>query len=182
MSVNRQPNPADWDFNFPAGWKSTDLAAATDRVFTRIPGTPLPSRDGRLYLDQGFNVLAGGLSSAGWAQVSGNAVPELKNRTFAHTEYMFLNGERGGVLATYMASVLARSGDVFDLWSDTSADRIIRDGGRALGLQVSCTAGSGFVGVANLTPGTGRIVLSAGAFGTPKLLFRSEVLSRSKSV
>lgn len=34
-----KPNPSDWDVNFPAGWKSKDMDAATKRVFSRIPGT-----------------------------------------------------------------------------------------------------------------------------------------------
>jgi len=33
-----KPHPRDWDLNFPEQWKSADVAAATERVFTRIPG------------------------------------------------------------------------------------------------------------------------------------------------
>ena len=33
-----KPNPRDWDFNFPEGWKNSDMAKATAKVFSRIPG------------------------------------------------------------------------------------------------------------------------------------------------
>jgi len=33
-----KPHPRDWDLNFPDGWKAKDVQAATDRVFSRIPG------------------------------------------------------------------------------------------------------------------------------------------------
>jgi hypothetical protein len=33
-----KPHPGDWDRNFPDGWKSTDMAKSTDKVFQRIPG------------------------------------------------------------------------------------------------------------------------------------------------
>jgi cellobiose dehydrogenase (acceptor) len=33
-----KPHPRDWDLNFPEGWKASDMKAATDKVFSRIPG------------------------------------------------------------------------------------------------------------------------------------------------
>lgn len=104
----------------------------------------------------------------------GNDVPERKDRTFGHGQFMFGGGERGGPLATYLASAAARP-DVFSLWTDTAVDRIVRKGAHATGVEVSCSAGTGYSGTVNLTPGTGRVIVSAGAFGTPKLLFRSGI-------
>jgi cellobiose dehydrogenase (acceptor) len=37
-------------------------------------------------------------------------------------------------------------------------------------------------GVVNVTPGTGRVILSAGTFGSAKLLFRSELIPPRLSV
>ncbi len=37
-----KPNPRDWDYNFPDGWKNADVANATERLFSRIPGVSQP--------------------------------------------------------------------------------------------------------------------------------------------
>lgn len=168
-----QPNPLDWDENFPEGWHSSDLVDATNFSFGRNHGTSTPSQDGKLYLDQGYNTLTGGLATAGWKYVVANDAPGEKNRTYGHPNFMFSGGERGGPLATYLATAVART-DVFSLWTDTAANRIVRNGSLATGVEVSCSAGTGYSGTVKLTPGTGRVIVSAGTFGSPKLLFRSE--------
>ncbi|KAH8680545.1 cellobiose dehydrogenase [Xylariales sp. PMI_506] len=168
-----KPNPIDWDYNFPAGWKSTDMAAASTRVFQRIPGTDHPSLDGQLYLQQGFNVLAGGLAASGWQNITANNNPSLKNHTFSHTPYMYSNGERGGPMATYLVTASARSN--FHLWMNTAVKRVIRSGGHITGVEVEAFLNGGYVGVVNVTSITGRVVLAAGTFGSAKILFRSGI-------
>lgn len=177
-----QPNPEDWNYNFPEGWKSTDLVGATEKVFQRIPGTWTPSMDGELYLDQGFNVLSSGLAQGGWTSVSpANDYPDKKNRTYGHSEFMFSHGERGGPMATYLVSASART-DVFTMWTDTAVNRIVRAGGHATGVEIDCTSGAGYTGTVNLTPGTGRVIVAAGTFGSAKLLFRSKPVPEMKSL
>ncbi|KAJ0109222.1 cellobiose dehydrogenase [Diaporthe amygdali] len=168
-----KPNTIDWDYNFPTGWKSTDMTAATNRVFSRIPGTDHPSMDGQLYLQQGFDVISSGLKSAGWASVTANNVPNQKNRTYAHTPYMFSNGERGGPMATYLVTANARKN--FKLWTGTSVKRVIRSGGHITGIEVEPFLSGGYAGVVNITSITGRVILSAGTFGSAKLLMRSGI-------
>ncbi|CAI4217414.1 unnamed protein product [Parascedosporium putredinis] len=168
-----KPHSQDWDYNFPTGWKSTDVSAATNRVFSKIPGTTTPSMDGKLYLQQGFEVVASGLRKSGWTEVSANAEPDKKNRTFTHTPYMYSNGERGGPLATYLVSASQRSN--FKLWTGTAVTRVVRTGGHVTALEVEPFLNGGYVGKVSLTPVTGRVILSAGTFGSAKILMRSGI-------
>lgn len=149
------------------------MQAATSRVFGRIPGTDHPSLDGKLYLQQGYDVVTTGLTNGGWKHLThANDYPDQKNRTFAQTEYMFSNGERGGPLATYLVTSKARKN--FNLWMNTTVKRVIRSGGHITGVEVEPFGDGGYKGVVNLTSVTGRVILSAGTFGTAKILFRSK--------
>ncbi|KAK5663896.1 hypothetical protein OQA88_105 [Cercophora sp. LCS_1] len=168
-----KPYSLDWDYLFPAGWKSADVRAAIDRVFSRIPGTDTPSRDGKRYLQEGFDVLASGLRSSGWAEVTANNAPNRKNRTFAHTPYMYSNGERGGPLATYLVSANSRNN--FKLWLNTAVKRVIREGGHVTGVEVEAFRDGGYAGIIPVTGITGRVILSAGTFGSAKILMRSGI-------
>ncbi|RGP81314.1 cellobiose dehydrogenase [Fusarium longipes] len=168
-----RPNPADWDFNFPDGWKAKDMSKFEERVFSRIPGTSVPSMDGKLYLDQGFKVVAGALSKAGWKEVTANKEPAAKNRTYTHPPFMFSGGERGGPLATYLVSAAKRNN--FKYWTNTQVRRVVRSGGHVTGIEVEPFSGGGYAGTVKLTPETGRVVLAAGTFGSAKILLRSGI-------
>nr|ADT70776.1 cellobiose dehydrogenase [Hypoxylon haematostroma] len=167
-------NPKDWDENFPRGWKNSDLRAATDRTFKRIPGTTRPSQDGELYMHQGFDVIANGLEKAGWKNLPNpNNAPTQKNHTFGSTTYMFAGGERGGPLATYLTTAAERAN--FALWMNTPVRRALRSGSRVTGVELGCTVEGGAFGTVNVTPNTGRVIVSAGTFGSAKFLFRSGI-------
>jgi len=129
--------------------------------------------DGQRYLQNGFNVLADGLKRAGWSQVTANEAPNRKNHTFAHTPYMYSGGERGGPLATYLVSASKRSN--FKLWLNTSVRRLVREGGHVTGVEVEAFRDGGYKGVVPLTAISGRVILSAGTFGSAKILLRSGI-------
>lgn len=167
-----KPYTLDWDVNFPKGWQTSDMSAATGRVFSRIPGTDHPSADGILYLQQGFDVVSEGLLNAGWTSVVANDVPNEKNRTFAHTPYMFSHGERGGPMATYLVTASARNN--FKMWTNTTVSKLIRTAGHVTGVVVEAYGDGGYEGIVNVTATTGRVILSAGTFGSAKILLRSE--------
>ncbi|KAI1463091.1 carbohydrate-binding module family 1 protein [Daldinia caldariorum] len=168
-----KPYTLDWDYNFPQGWKSSDMAAATKRVFSRIPGTDHPSMDGKRYYQEGFEVLASGLRAGGWSEVTANDVPDQKNHTFSHSPFMFSGGERGGPMATYLVSASKRNN--FHLWMGTAVKRVIRSGGHITGVEVEPFINGGYTGVVNVTSVTGRVILSAGTFGSAKILLRSGI-------
>ncbi|KAI1089568.1 carbohydrate-binding module family 1 protein [Rostrohypoxylon terebratum] len=168
-----KPYSLDWDYNFPEGWQSADMAAATARVFSRIPGTYSPSMDGKLYYQQGFDVLSGGLKTAGWTEVAANDVPDEKNHIYSHTPFMFSGGERGGPMATYLVSASERKN--FNLWMNTAVKRVVRVGGHVTGIEVEPFLDGGYMGVVNVTSVTGRVILSAGTFGSAKILLRSGI-------
>jgi cellobiose dehydrogenase (acceptor) len=76
-------NPADFDYNFPTGWKSNDMEAAIGRAFNRIPFTEFPSTDGKLYKPCGWDIVGGALSKSGWEEVVADDVPAKKNWTYS---------------------------------------------------------------------------------------------------
>ncbi|RMX83900.1 hypothetical protein D0869_04962 [Hortaea werneckii] len=166
-------NPEDFDYNFPEGWKSSDMQSAVDRTFERIPFTDHPSMDGIIYKPQGYNVVSGALAAAGWQNVTADEVPGKKNHTFSRPNHMFSNGERGGPMATYLVSASERKN--FKLLTNTTVPRVIRDGSHITGVETEAFLDGGMCGEINVTPNTGKVILSAGAFGTPKILFRSGI-------
>ncbi|GAB7347298.1 hypothetical protein MBLNU459_g3382t2 [Dothideomycetes sp. NU459] len=166
-------NPADFDDNFPNGWKSSDMQPAIERVFEKIPWTDLPSANGQRYYTQGYDVVGGALAAGGWKNVTANDVPGEKNMTFTHTPYMYSHGERAGPMATYLVDAHARSN--FKLWTNTTVNRVIRNGAHITGVEVAAFGEGGYCGTVNVTASTGRVILSAGTFGTSKILFRSGI-------
>lgn len=175
--MKKQANPKDWDENFPAGWRDADLKAATQKVFQRIPGTTKPSMDGVVYLSQGVNMLSAALKGGGWTGLDApNNSPGAKNRTFGPTTYMFSGGERRGPMATYLKTAAER--DNFQLWMNTPARRALRTGGTITGIELDCTVGQGKYGTVSVTPKTGRVIVSAGTFGSAKFLMRSKTSLR----
>lgn len=167
-----KPNPADFDQNFPSGWRSGEMNGAINRVFSKIPGTYVPSKDGKTYLRQGFNTLASALGAAGWSSVDANAQPASKNKAYSQTPYMFSNGERGGPMATYLVEASKRSN--FKMLTNTAVKRVLRTGGKATGVELEAQTADGKCGTVNLAT-NGRVILSAGVFGTSKILMRSGI-------
>ncbi|KAF2703824.1 GMC oxidoreductase [Pleomassaria siparia CBS 279.74] len=172
-----KPHPRDFDLNFPSGWKTADMVNHTNTVFSRIPGTYIPSKDGKLYLQGGFDTVAKGLDASGFKQLIPNDHADEKNFTYGHSTFFIENAERQGPLATYLVTAAKRPS--FTLWTNTVAKRVVRTGGHITGVELECnkqgSVGPGTSGIVNVTPGTGRVILSAGTFGSAKLLMRSGI-------
>ncbi|KAA8893690.1 cellobiose dehydrogenase-like protein [Sphaerosporella brunnea] len=168
------PQDRDWDYNWPSGWQSGDMKDSTRAMFSRIPGTDTPSMDGKRYLQEVYQVVGGAVKNAGWTELTTgiNNNANSKCKTFGHSPFMYSNGERGGPLATYLSTASARSN--FKLQMNTMVRRIIRSGGTASGVEVYATNTTGVTGIYNLKP-NGKLILSAGTWGTAKILFRSGI-------
>ena len=91
--------------------------------------------------------------------------------TYGHSTFFIEHAERHGPLRTYLETAATRP--KFTLWTNTMARRVVRTGGRITGVQLDCRNGAGHNGTVNVTPGTGRVIVSAGTMGTAKVLFRS---------
>ncbi|KAF4923001.1 Cellobiose dehydrogenase [Colletotrichum viniferum] len=158
-------------------WKSPDIdwdqISFADALFKRIPATDRPSTHGVLYAPEGHNVLSRALKAGGWNYVNPADNPNAKSQTFAFANFMYQNGERHAPLATYL--ITANSRPNFKMWTNTMARRVIRDQGRITGVEVESRGDGGRCGIVNLTESTGRVVISGGYYGTPKLLFRSGI-------
>ncbi|KAF1995510.1 GMC oxidoreductase [Amniculicola lignicola CBS 123094] len=172
-----KPHPRDWS-TMPPGWRHSDMKSATRKAFTRLPSTTTPSKDGKSYLTNGTNIALAALTDPSLSDpyqfISVNEHPELKNHTVALPEYYFSKGERHGPMSTYLVTASKRKN--FRLLMNTTVQRALRIGGDIIGVQTDSSSGSaGHTGTILLTPRTGRLILSAGVFGTSKILFRSGI-------
>lgn len=167
--------PADADFDGqPAGWKAENMQDAISRAEKMLGWTDTPSSDGKRYLGNGSTIAIDALTKNGeYAFISANEERNRKNRTTSHAQFFFGNGEKGGPMATYLVEAVERKN--FHLLINTTVTRVLRDGSEAIGVQVEANGPDGHTGTINLTPGTGRVILSAGVFGTFKILLRSGI-------
>lgn len=147
------------------------MHGSIDKVFERIPWNDHTSMDGELYNQEGYDVISGGLDSANWVKVTANEEEDSRQQFYSLTPFMFSHGERGGPMATYL--VTADERDNFGFWMNTMVRRVVRSGGHITGLELEPFADGGYQGIVNVTADTGRVILSAGTFGTPKILMRS---------
>jgi cellobiose dehydrogenase (acceptor) len=162
-----QPPASDWDTFHPDGWKSADVAAATERLYERQPSVQVtsPSNVQSSY-DAARKWLVDG---AGYSEVVFNDVPDQKHAVFGHTSYDYCNGQRGGPVTTYLQSALQRPN--FSLQSNVTVSRAVRTGSRATGVRAVV---DGVETTINLSP-NGRVVLSGGAIFSPALLMQSGI-------
>lgn len=77
-------HPPTWDFNdnWPAGWNWTSIEPAAERLYSRNPGTTLPSQDGNYYDNEVSDVLSCLLSENGWTYADGIENPDDKIKSF----------------------------------------------------------------------------------------------------
>lgn len=82
-----------------------------------------------------------------------------------------MNGKRGGPVATYFRTAKARKNFTYKQY--VYVQNVVRNGAQITGVKTNDTS-LGPDGVIPLTS-QGRVILSAGSFGTPRILFRSGI-------
>ncbi|OCH89474.1 cellobiose dehydrogenase [Obba rivulosa] len=165
--------PADSDFSTARGWPSSwsNHQTYTSAMTQRLPGTDHPSTDGERYLEQSAQVAMQLLNAQGYYQATINDSPDSKDHVYGYSAFDFINGKRGGVVATYLQTANQRANFVYKDYTLVSS--VVRNGSQILGVQTNNTA-IGPNGYVPLNP-NGRVILSAGSFGTPRILFQSGI-------
>ncbi|KAI0635059.1 cellobiose dehydrogenase [Trametes polyzona] len=165
--------PNDNDFSPANGWPSSwaNHAPYTSKLKQRLPSTDHPSQDGKRYLEESANVVAQLLQAQGYSQTTINDNPDYKDHVFGYSAFDFLNGQRAGPVATYFQTALARKNFVYK--DHVYVSQVIRNGSTILGVRTNDTS-LGPNGIVPLNP-NGRVVLSGGSFGTPRILFQSGI-------
>lgn len=165
-----QPPASDFDLYFPGGWKSEDMRSAIAKVKAKQPSTDVPSADGKMYLQSGYEVAKEWLvGNAGYDEVQLNEVADDKTKVFGHPVFNYEGGQRSGPAKTYLQSALKRPN--FTLMTGAHVTSVIRNGETAAGVEAVV---NGTTTTFNIRDG-GRVILSGGALFSPSLLMHSGI-------
>ncbi|KAI0765073.1 cellobiose dehydrogenase [Fomes fomentarius] len=165
--------PADADFTTANGWPSSwsNHSPYTDKLKARLPSTDHPSTDGKRYLEEAYDVAAQLLRGQGYSNITINDNPNSKDHVFGYSAFNFQNGLRAGPVATYFQTALKRPN--FTYKDSVLVSQVVRNGSTITGVRTNDPT-LGPDGVIPLNP-KGRVILSAGSFGTPRILFQSGI-------
>ncbi|EJF63960.1 cellobiose dehydrogenase [Dichomitus squalens LYAD-421 SS1] len=165
--------PADSDFSTENGWPQSwaNHQPYTSKLQQRLPSTDHPSTDGKRYLEESANVVVQLLSKQGYSNITINDNPNSKDHVYGYSAFDFINGERAGPVATYFQTAKARPN--FTYKDYVLVSQVVRNGATITGVRTNDTS-LGPNGIVPLNP-NGRVILSAGSFGTPRILFQSGI-------
>ncbi|KAJ3740086.1 cellobiose dehydrogenase [Lentinula detonsa] len=167
--------PTSDDFSTATGWPSSWSNGKHDPYVAmmqeRLPSTDHPSTDGERYLEQVYSVVGQLLNGQGYNNITINDNPNFKDHVYGYSAYDFINGKRGGPVATYLQTAQARSNFRMEIY--TYVSNVVRNSSTILGVQTNNTA-IGPNGYVPLNP-NGRVILSGGSYGSPRILFLSGI-------
>lgn len=165
--------PPNSDFANVNGWPVSwgNHAPYTAKLKQRLPSTDAPSTDGKRYLTQTFDVISKLLRGQGYRQLTINEWPDSKDHVYGHPSYNFQGGQRTGPVHTYFKTAVARPN--FTYKDNTYVLNLVRNGSQITGIQTN----NNNIGPNGFVPLTskGRVILSAGSYGSPRILFRSGI-------
>ncbi|KAI9367699.1 hypothetical protein BJX61DRAFT_527257 [Aspergillus egyptiacus] len=171
-------HPPDRDFNdkWPVGWKWPDVAPGAQRLYARNPGSSVPSEDGRLYDQAAYGTLSTFFDNLNWTAVDMSARRNEKFQTYSHPVWNVKDAKRAGPLRTYLPLALQRKN--FSLRMGSLVTRLLRAGSRVTGVEVVNAITNATESIP-LAPG-GKVILSAGALHSPRILFNSGIGPRAQ--
>ncbi|RAH44617.1 FAD/NAD(P)-binding domain-containing protein [Aspergillus brunneoviolaceus CBS 621.78] len=147
------------------------VQAEAERLYLRNPGSSLPSADSQRYDQVLYIILANFFSRLGWRSMDISAQRNEKHGLepprLEHQGY-----KPAGPLRTYLPQALQR--DNFSLRMNAKVTRVVRDGSRATGVELIFPDRNNTTEIIPLAP-RGRVVLSAGALSSPRILFNSSI-------
>jgi cellobiose dehydrogenase (acceptor) len=167
-----QPPASDWDIYFPEGWKNADMQSAINKVYAKQPSTDTPSKDGKRYLQSGFEAAKHWLvDGAGYSEVGLNDdhCNHTKAKRFGHPIYSYEDGQRSGPVKTWLQSALEREN--FSFKTGARVLRVSRDRDSATGVEVQSTGDN----VEYCVKEGGQVILSGGAMLSPQVLMWSGI-------
>ncbi|KAK4507167.1 hypothetical protein PRZ48_000901 [Zasmidium cellare] len=160
--------------HFMTGWTYDDIKNAYERVESLNPGTTTPSGNGERYdYEPGaFGLFSSLLGSEGWSHVDAIEQPNEKHLAYSYPPQNVAAGEgiRAGPPHVYFS--LALENENFSHQLNANVTRVIRNGGLVSGVEVENEDGS--YSTIGLNEG-GKVILTAGVFGTSRLLFNSGI-------
>ncbi|KAG8699391.1 hypothetical protein FRC09_006652 [Ceratobasidium sp. 395] len=154
---------------WPSGWQT--ISTYVDKLKARLPSTDIPSTDGKRYMTQVYDVVKSVLDKQGYSGLTINNSPNTKDKVYGYTGFPTQGGKRTGPMDTYLKTSKSRSN--FKLVTYTKVLSVVRNGAQITGVRTNSTA-LGSDGIASLAS-KGRVILSAGVFGTAKILFQSGI-------
>ncbi|RGP76201.1 cellobiose dehydrogenase [Fusarium sporotrichioides] len=165
-----KPRAADFEA-WPKGWQWEDgVSEVAKSVFERMPGSILPSADGKRYDDGAFEVMSKFLENNGWDEVNALDNVEAKDKIFTHPPWLISNGLRGGPVRDILPD--AEALDNFSLQLHAKVLRVVRKGPIITGVEVEHEDSSREI--IKLSKG-GSVILSSGTHSTPRILFNSGI-------
>ncbi|KAJ8067286.1 hypothetical protein OCU04_004645 [Sclerotinia nivalis] len=144
------------------GWTGDDFQQAIQRVADRIPFTPTWSVDKKHYYDQVYDLMGSVFESIGVTEVNTTTDVDEKYNTYGRDVFAAVGGQRGGPLLGYLQD--AKKLPNFTLKMNSPVTSVIRTGSKITGVEVNGTV---------IT--AKNVVLSAGAWNTPSILFASGI-------
>ncbi|KAI9642064.1 hypothetical protein NHQ30_009935 [Ciborinia camelliae] len=150
-----------------SGWTGETFQAAIQRVADRIPPTATWSADNKHYYDQVYDLMGSVFESINITEIDSVTDVNNKYNTYGRDVFAATGGQRGGPLVGYLQD--AKKLPNFTLKINSPVTSVIRTGSTITGVEVNGTV----ITAAN-------VVLSAGTWNTPSILFASGIGPKSE--